>query len=106
VSGILLVVLKAFFGLSLIILMPCLFLATLACGFTFPNALALAFSQVSVNIGVAGALYGCIQISLSMIMNFLLNMIPDQGQALLGIFYILLGLLGLSLLSFKKSVAK
>jgi len=64
----------------------------------FPNAVALAFSKINVNIGVAGALYGSLQISTSMFVNFLLNAIPEQGQMVLGMFYLVLGMCGLCLL--------
>ena len=97
-SGILLIISEYLFGLTLITLIPLIFLVTLACGFMFPNASALAFHNIHVKIGVAGALYGFIQISTSTLMNFLLNVIPNQGQMVLGIFYVTLGVIGLGLL--------
>lgn len=98
-TGILLITTRYFFGLSLFALVPLIFLATLSCGLVFPNALALAFSQINVNIGVAGAIYGCSQISFSTIINFVLNAIPNQGQILLGTFYCVLGICGIGLLN-------
>ncbi|MDO8953695.1 MAG: multidrug effflux MFS transporter [Gammaproteobacteria bacterium] len=96
-SGFLLVLCETLFGASLLSLIPLIFLITLSCGFIFPNSVALAFSQIDVKIGIAGAVYGFVQIFISMMLNFLLNVIPDQGQTLLGVFYIVMGLAGLGL---------
>ncbi len=52
----------------------------------------------NVAIGVAGALYGFCQIFTSMIVNCILTAIPEQGQMVLGIFYLTLGIGGLGLL--------
>lgn len=97
-SGILLILSEYLFGLTLITLIPLMFLVTFACGFMFPNAVAMAFHNIHVKIGVAGALYGFFQISTSTLMNLLLNIIPNQGQIVLGIFYVALGICGLGLL--------
>lgn len=97
-SGLLLMITEAIWGTHLFFLIPCIFLVTLACGFIFPNALALSFAAIHVNIGIAGAIYGFTQIFISTIINFLLNVIPHQGQMLLGVFYVVLSLAGLLLL--------
>lgn len=102
-TGLLLVITDYLFGLSLVTLIPLVFLITLACGFMFPNAVALAFSKINVNIGVAGALYGFFQIFTSMVVNFILNTIPTQGQVVLGVFYLTLGLCGLCLLAYQQN---
>ncbi|MDF2939714.1 MAG: ydhC 2 [Gammaproteobacteria bacterium] len=96
-SGLMLIATEYLFSASLSTLMPLIFLITIACGFIFPNAVAVAFSQINVNIGIAGAIYGFVQIFTSGLINFLLNAIPEQGQALLGGFYVALGILGLAL---------
>ena len=77
--------------------MPLLFLVTIACGFLFPNALSIAFSSVSIKIGIAGAIYGSVQIFISMIINLMLSASSHQTQALLGLFYVTIGLFGLIL---------
>ncbi|MCX7123962.1 MAG: multidrug effflux MFS transporter [Gammaproteobacteria bacterium] len=97
-SGLLLIMTEALQGTHLFFLAPCIFLVTLACGFIFPNALALSFASINVNIGIAGAIYGFTQTFISTLVNFLLNVIPDQGQMLLGIFYVVLSVIGLLLL--------
>lgn len=97
-GGLLLVLSDKLFGTQVILLIPLIFLSMTACGFLFPNALAIAFSHVQVKIGVAGAIYGSVQIFISMLMNFLLNMITHQDQALLGMFYLVLGALGFLML--------
>jgi len=102
-SGGLLFTLSAyFFGTHLFILIPILFLITIACGFIFPNALAICFAQVSTNIGIAGAIYGSMQIFIAMLTNFLLNIITHQNQSLLGLFYIAFGLIGLVLFYYRQ----
>jgi hypothetical protein len=98
ISGLALVITEALWGSHLVILIPCIFLVTLGCGLVFPNALALSFAAINVNIGIAGAIYGFVQIFISMLVNFSLNFIPDQGQMLLGIFYVVLSAMGLLLL--------
>lgn len=103
-SGVGLVVSGYCLGPNLIATMPLIFLVTFACGFIFPNALALAFAQINLKIGIAGAVYGCVQISISMLLNFLLNGIPHQGLILLGGFYGVLGILGLTLTLFKTQI--
>ena len=102
VSGLLLMITPPIFGVHLFLLMPLIFSTTAACGFLFPNAVAVAFSSVHEKIGTAGAIYGSTQIAISTAINFLLNLIPHQGQALLGAFYFVLGLLGIALLLFRK----
>ncbi len=97
-SGLLLILSNLIFGLHIFILAPLIFLVTLGCGLIFPTAVALAFSQIEVNIGIAGAIYGFTQIFTTMLINFCLNGISEQGQTLLGIFYLILGLIGLGLL--------
>ncbi len=62
VSGMALLLTEMLFGTHLVILMICIFFITIACGFIFPNALALSFAAIHVNIGVAGAIYGFTQI--------------------------------------------
>ena len=85
--------------------MPFIYIATLTCGLIFPNAMALAFSTITSNIGVAGAIYGTAQVAISMLANFLLNMIHDQNQLLLGLIYFLMGTAGL-LMSYEKVAYK
>lgn len=102
VNGLLLILSDHFFGTTLFCLLPLVFLVTMACGFILPNAIALCFSKIHCNIGIAGAIYGATQIFISMLINFLLNMIPHQGQELLGMFYLLIGLLGLRLVPYSK----
>lgn len=97
ISGLLLMVTFEVFNSTLICLVPLLFLITLACGFIFPNVTALCFSEIHVNIGIAGAIYGTLQIFISMLINLLLNTIHDQDQALLGLFYLIIGFAGLLL---------
>jgi DHA1 family 2-module integral membrane pump EmrD-like MFS transporter len=97
-GGLLLMITHALFGTYLVFLMPLIFLNMTACGFLFPNALAVAFSSVHEKIGTAGAVYGATQIAISTGINFLLNFMPHQNQFLLGAFYFILGGLGLVLL--------
>jgi predicted MFS family arabinose efflux permease len=80
------------------IIIPALFFTTLACGLLFPNALALAFSQVQVKIGIAGAVYGSTQIFITVILNFILNGMAHQTLLLLGGFYLIMACGGLILL--------
>lgn len=104
-AGLLLLITHYYVGTSLVAFIPLLFLVTMACGFIFPNAIAVSFSEVNCNIGVAGAVYGSTQIFISMLINFLLNTINHQDENLLGIFYLLIGLSGLILL-FKNSLSR
>ncbi|OGT30784.1 MAG: hypothetical protein A3E87_07470 [Gammaproteobacteria bacterium RIFCSPHIGHO2_12_FULL_35_23] len=97
ICGALLIWSQYCFGTTLYCLIPLIFLITISCGFIFPNALTLSFAQVTVNIGIAGAIYGFIQILISTLTNFLLNFITAQGQSLLGIFYLSIGIIGLLL---------
>lgn len=101
-SGLLLIITQYLFGTTLFCLIPLLFFITIACGFIFPNALALCFAQINVNIGIAGAIYGTLQITISTIVNLLLNTVSEQGQSVMGLFYLGIGLFGLSLLLLKK----
>lgn len=94
-NGLLLVVSTLYYGTHLYFLIPFLFLITIGCGMIFPNALALCFSVIDCNIGIAGAIYGTMQTSISMLVNFLLNAMHHQGQSLMGTFYLLIGLCGL-----------
>ncbi|RDI43820.1 multidrug effflux MFS transporter [Aquicella lusitana] len=97
INGLLLLVANYIFGTTLVCLVPLIFLITMACGFIFPNAIALCFSEINCHVGIAGAIYGSMQTFISMLANFLLNAIPHQGQALLGAFYLGIGLMGLAL---------
>lgn len=97
IAGGFLMVTEFVWGTTLFALIPCIFLTTFACGFIFPNALALSFSEIQVNIGVAGAIYGFTQTFTSSLFNFSLNFIPHQGQMLLGLFYVGIAVLGLLL---------
>ncbi len=101
-SGFLLMSTPFIFGVHLFILMPLIFLTTVSCGFLFPNAVAVAFSSVHEKIGTAGAIYGSIQIAISTAINFLLNLIPHQGQSLLGGFYFVLGIVGIGIALWKQ----
>ncbi len=105
-NGFLLVASDQFYGTHLYFLIPFLFFITVGCGFIFPNALAICFSTINCNIGIAGAIYGTLQTLISMIINFLLNMISQQGQALMGSFYLLIGLFGLFLYFLSTSTIK
>ena len=96
-SGFLLLATALLFGTHLAFLMPLIFFVTVACGLLFPNALTIAFSHIQIKIGIAGAIYGSVQIFISMLVNLLLNVIPHQGQSLLGLFYLLIGFAGLGL---------
>lgn len=100
--GLLLLITEHVFGTSLMSLVPLLFLITMACGFIFPNALTLCFSAIDCNIGIAGAIYGSTQTFISMLINFLLNTIAHQGQSLLGVFYLVIGLSGLALYYYRR----
>lgn len=102
-GGVLLCADKMLFGTSLFVLMPLIFIITIACGFLFPNALSIAFSSINEKIGTAGAIYGAVQISISTIVNLLLNLIPHQNQSTLGLFCIVLGGVGLGLIPKQKS---
>ncbi len=106
VNGLLMVITNYYFGTTLVCIVPLIFLITMACGFIFPNAIALCFSEINCNIGVAGAIYGSTQIFISMIINFLLNMITQQDQSLLGIFYLVIGLAGLTLYHWSRFYSK
>lgn len=94
-SGVGLLLLESIWGLHLWPLIFLIFFATISCGFIFPNALALCFSAVRVNIGVAGAIYGATQTFISMMTNLILNTIPTQSLSLLGVFCGLIGITGL-----------
>lgn len=96
-AGFLLILTHYLFGTLLIFLVPLIFLSTISCGIIFPNAIALCFSSIKCNIGIAGAIYGSLQVSIPMLANFLLNNIVNQNQALLGLFYFSIGVIGLSL---------
>jgi DHA1 family 2-module integral membrane pump EmrD-like MFS transporter len=100
-SGILFSITAHLLPLSLIILTPLIFLTSLSCGFMFPNSVSMAFSEIHMNIGVAGALFGSVQASAPMLINFLLNTISNQGPALLGTFYTILGIMGFGLLKLR-----
>jgi Bcr/CflA subfamily drug resistance transporter len=100
-NGLLLIFSYYYFGTRLIFLAPFLFLITVGCGFIFPNAVALCFSQINTRIGIAGSLYGSIQILISTLVNLFLNILTKQSQATLGIFYLVIGLLGLLLYSYR-----
>ncbi len=97
INGLLLFLTYKIFGTTLVCLVPLLFLITLACGFIFPNAIALCFSEINCNIGIAGAIYGAMQTFISMLVNLLLNTMTCQNQALLGLFYLAIGSCGLIL---------
>lgn len=99
-SGFLLLTTFIVFGTHLYFLVPLIFIATLTCGFIFPNTMALAFSKIKCHIGVAGAIYGSLQIIVAMLTNLLLNFLSNQNQVLLGLLYFLLGSVGL-ILSYK-----
>jgi DHA1 family 2-module integral membrane pump EmrD-like MFS transporter len=94
-GGILLLITELLFGTELMSLIPCIFLISMACGLIFPNAIVLCFSEIHVNIGIAGALYGTIQMCISTMINLILNTIPHQGQFMLGCFYFCIGAIGL-----------
>lgn len=96
-SGYLLITINALFGISLYTLMPMIFLITMGCGFVFPNAIAVCFSDIKSNIGIAGALYGSLQTFVSLLFNLLLNNMPHQGPFLLGALYLIIGTSGLML---------
>lgn len=97
VIGLLLTLTNYYFGTILYILVLLLFFVTMACGFIFPNAIALCFSGINYSIGTAGAIYGSMQLFTSMLINFLLNTITHQDQTILGLFYLGIGLTGLVL---------
>lgn len=97
ISGFILFAFHYFFGNHLILLVLPIFLITIGCGLIFPNAIAVCFSTITTNIGIAGAIYGSMQTLISMLVNFLLNLMPNQNQSMLGILYFLIGLLGLIL---------
>lgn len=103
-AGLLLVLTNWLGGTQLVFLIPLIFVSMIACGFIFPNALAAAFSHVHIKIGIAGAIYGSMQIFISMLANLLLNMIAYQDQTLMGLFYLSMGLVGF-ILSPKKLLA-
>jgi len=94
-NGFLLMASDFLYGTHIYFLVPFIFLITIGSGVIFPNAFALCFSNIECNIGIAGSIYGTIQIVLSMIINFVLNMISHQDQFLMGAFYLLMGLSGL-----------
>ncbi len=96
-SGYLLITTNALFGTSLFTLMPLIFLITMGCGFVFPNAIAVCFSDIKSNIGIAGAIYGSLQTFVSLLFNLLLNNMPHQGPYLLGVLYLVIGTSGLLL---------
>jgi len=97
VSGALMIITKYSFSIHLAILIPLLFVVTIACGLIFPNSMTLAFAQINVNIGIAGAIFGSFQILTSMLINFILNAVSNQGLILLGLFYLGIGICGLSM---------
>lgn len=93
-GGISLLVTEIFFGTHLMYLIPSIFLISMACGLIFPNAIVLCFSEIHKDIGIAGALYGTIQMFISMLINLILNSISHQGQLMLGFFYLSIGIVG------------
>ncbi len=101
VIGLFLMSANYIFGPSLWSLIPSIFVITVACGFIFPNAVALCFAHIDTNIGIAGAIYGSIQIIVSSLVNFVLNFISEQNQGILGLFYLGIGLIGMSLILFE-----
>ena len=102
VSGLLLILTEYCFGTHLVIIIPLLFLVTMAGGLLFPHAFTLAFSQIHMKIGIAGAIYGCSQILVTVLVNLILNMLTHQNQTVLGIFYVLMGAFGLMLILRRK----
>src|SRR3990167_4949881 len=97
IAGFLLILTQTLFGTMLVFLIPLVFLSTISCGIIFPNAIALCFTHIKCNIGIAGAIYGTVQVSIAMITNFLLNTITYQNQDLLGLFYLGIGIIGILL---------
>lgn len=93
-NGLVLLASHYFFPHTLALLILPLILITMGCGFIFPNAIALCFSDIKTNIGTAGSIYGAMQTFISMLFNFALNLISTQNQTLLGILYFLIGLMG------------
>ena len=110
IAGFLLILTQTLFGTRLVFLIPLVFLSTISCGIIFPNAIALCFTHIKCNIGIAGAIYGTVQVSIAMITNFLLNTITYQNQDLLGMFYLGIGIIGIllccNLQVFSKTVTK
>ena len=101
-SGLCMVFSQYYVGTTLLCLVPLIFIIMMACGLIFPNALTACFSQVSINIGIAGAVYGSVQMFTSMVINFILNTIPHQGQTTMGLFYVIMGLCGLFLYYYQR----
>ncbi len=101
-SGMLMIITEYFMGTHVIPLVILLFMTTMSCGLLLPNSLALAFSNVHVKIGIAGAIYGTTQILIAMGINFVLNTISHQTQSLLGTFYVVMGIFGLALILLRK----
>lgn len=97
-NGLFLLASHYIFPHSLLLLILPLILITMACGFIFPNAIALCFSGIKTSIGTAGSIYGAMQTFISMLFNFALNLISQQNQTLLGILYFLIGLMGVMIL--------
>lgn len=71
------------------------FFITLAIGITIPNATASAFSSIEESIGTAGAVYGFLQITITMLITYLIAMMHIQTQNTLGIIILVIALLSL-----------
>lgn len=97
INGLILILSHTFFPHILVLLIVPLVLITTACGFIFPNALALCFSEIKCNIGTAGSIYGALQTLTSMLFNFVLNLISQQDQTLLGLLYVIIGIIGIGI---------
>lgn len=88
--------LPSIFGLNEInhIIIFC-FMTTIGISFIFPNAAAGAFSTFNENIGVIGALYGCIQIIFSTLMSYFISFFHLKNVFELSIIILIAGIIGL-----------
>lgn len=105
-AGVIAVITELTVGTHVLSVIVVLFFTTLGMGLLLPNSLALAFSQIRVKIGVAGAIYGSTQIAIAVGINLILNTIVQQTQLLLGVFYISMSIVGLALLLLKRHPIK
>ena len=94
-SGISLI-LETFFGFFSLwsVVFPSFFVA-FAIGITIPNATASAFSSIHESIGAAGAVYGFLQIAITMSITYLIAMMHVQTQGTLGVIMLLIALFSL-----------
>lgn len=82
-----------------VILIPVI-LFIIGAGFIYSNAFAIAFTPFAHMAGIAGALYGAIQVMVAAITSSLMSMLHEHNQLPLSIIFLFLGALTMWMLDF------